>query len=66
LQNETELTLIEDPRRITSTNDINYNLALLVQNEIQIVETSIYSPHLEKMKEFYVDKLSLEFVSEQR
>ena len=35
LQNETELTLIEDPRRITSTNDVNYNLALLVQNEIQ-------------------------------
>jgi len=32
----------------------------------KIVETSIYSPHLEKMKEFYVDKLGLEFVSEQR
>jgi hypothetical protein len=28
LQNETELTLIEDPRRIISTNDVNYNLAL--------------------------------------
>jgi catechol 2,3-dioxygenase-like lactoylglutathione lyase family enzyme len=32
----------------------------------KIVETSIYSSHLEKMKEFYVDKLGLEFVSEQR
>jgi catechol 2,3-dioxygenase-like lactoylglutathione lyase family enzyme len=32
----------------------------------KIVETSIYSCHLEKMKEFYVDKLGLEFVSEQR
>lgn len=31
----------------------------------KIVETSIYSSHLEKMKEFYVDKLGLEFVSEQ-
>jgi catechol 2,3-dioxygenase-like lactoylglutathione lyase family enzyme len=32
----------------------------------KIVETSIYSCHLEKMKEFYIDKLGLEFVSEQR
>jgi catechol 2,3-dioxygenase-like lactoylglutathione lyase family enzyme len=32
----------------------------------KIVETSIYSSDLEKMKEFYVDKLGLEFVSEQR
>ena len=32
----------------------------------KIVETSIYSSHLEKMKEFYVDKLGLEFVSEQK
>ena len=31
----------------------------------KIVETSIYSSNLEKMKEFYVDKLGLEFVSEQ-
>ncbi len=31
----------------------------------KIVETSIYSSDLEKMKEFYVDKLGLEFVSEQ-
>jgi len=31
----------------------------------KIVETSIYSSDLEKMKEFYVDKLRLEFVSEQ-
>jgi len=31
----------------------------------KIVETSIYSSQLEKMKEFYVDKLGLEFVSEQ-
>ena len=30
----------------------------------KIVETSIYSSNLEKMKEFYVDKLGLEFVSE--
>jgi catechol 2,3-dioxygenase-like lactoylglutathione lyase family enzyme len=26
----------------------------------KIVETSLYSSHLEKMKEFYVDKLGLE------
>lgn len=32
----------------------------------KIVETSIYSSDLERMKEFYVDKLGLEFVSEQR
>jgi catechol 2,3-dioxygenase-like lactoylglutathione lyase family enzyme len=32
----------------------------------KIVETSIYSSDLEKMKEFYVDKLGLVFVSEQR
>ncbi len=32
----------------------------------KIVETCIYSSDLEKMKEFYVDKLGLEFVSEQR
>ena len=32
----------------------------------KIVETSIYSSHLEKMKEFYVDKLGLEFVNEYR
>ena len=32
----------------------------------KIVETSIYTSDLEKMKEFYVGKLSLEFVSEQR
>jgi catechol-2,3-dioxygenase len=32
----------------------------------KIIETSIYSSELEKMKEFYVDKLGLEFVSEQR
>jgi len=32
----------------------------------KIVETSIYSSELEKMKKFYVDKLGLEFVSEQR
>ena len=31
----------------------------------KIVETSVYSSDLEKMKEFYVDKLGLEFVSEQ-
>ena len=31
----------------------------------KIVETSIYSSNLEKMKEFYVDKLGLEFVSKQ-
>src|SRR5215510_2435575 len=30
----------------------------------KIVETSIYTSDLEKMKEFYVDKLGLEFVSE--
>jgi catechol 2,3-dioxygenase-like lactoylglutathione lyase family enzyme len=32
----------------------------------KIVETSIYSFNLEKMKEFYVDKLGLDFVSEQK
>jgi catechol 2,3-dioxygenase-like lactoylglutathione lyase family enzyme len=32
----------------------------------KIVETSIYSSHLEEMKEFYVDKLGLELVSEQK
>ena len=32
----------------------------------KIVETSVYSSDLEKMKEFYVDKLGLEFVSEQK
>jgi catechol 2,3-dioxygenase-like lactoylglutathione lyase family enzyme len=32
----------------------------------KIVETSMYSSDLEKMKEFYVDKLGLDFVSEQR
>lgn len=32
----------------------------------KIAETSIYSSNLEKMKEFYVDKLGLEFVSEQK
>ncbi|HEY7108212.1 MAG TPA: VOC family protein [Nitrososphaeraceae archaeon] len=32
----------------------------------KIVETSIYTSNLEKMKEFYVDKLGLEFVSEQK
>jgi catechol-2,3-dioxygenase len=32
----------------------------------KIIETSIYSSELEKMKEFYADKLGLEFVSEQR
>ena len=32
----------------------------------KIVETSIYSSHLEKMKEFYVDKLGLGLVSEQK
>jgi catechol 2,3-dioxygenase-like lactoylglutathione lyase family enzyme len=32
----------------------------------KIVETSIYSSDLEKMKEFYVGKLGLVFVSEQR
>jgi catechol 2,3-dioxygenase-like lactoylglutathione lyase family enzyme len=32
----------------------------------KIVETSIYSSNLKKMKEFYVDKLGLEFVSEQK
>ena len=32
----------------------------------KIVETSIYSSHLEKMKEFYVDKLGLQRVSEQK
>ena len=31
----------------------------------KIIETSIYSTDLIKMKEFYVDKLGLEFVSEQ-
>ena len=32
----------------------------------KIVETSIYSSNLEKMKEFYVDKLGLDFGSEQK
>jgi catechol 2,3-dioxygenase-like lactoylglutathione lyase family enzyme len=32
----------------------------------KVVETSIYSSHLEKMKEFYIDKLGLELVAEQR
>jgi len=32
----------------------------------KIVETSIYTSDLEKMKDFYVDKLGLEYVSEQR
>ena len=32
----------------------------------KIVETSIYSTNLEEMKDFYVGKLSLEFVSEQK
>lgn len=32
----------------------------------KIVEMSIYSPHLEKMKKFYVDKLGLDLVSEQK
>ena len=32
----------------------------------KIVETSIYTSDLEKMKEFYVDKLGLEYISEQR
>jgi catechol-2,3-dioxygenase len=32
----------------------------------KIIEISIYSSDLEKMKEFYVDKLGLEFASEQR
>jgi len=32
----------------------------------KIIETSIYSSDLEKMKEFYVDKLGLEFVSERK
>lgn len=31
----------------------------------KVIETSIYSSDLEKMKEFYIDKLGLEFVSEQ-
>lgn len=31
----------------------------------KIIETSIYSSELEKMKEFYVDKLGLELVSQQ-
>jgi catechol 2,3-dioxygenase-like lactoylglutathione lyase family enzyme len=31
----------------------------------KIVETSIYTSDLEKMKEFYVDKLGLEYISEQ-
>ena len=31
----------------------------------KIIETSVYSSDLEKMKEFYVNKLGLEFVSEQ-
>ena len=32
----------------------------------KIVELSIYSSDLEKMKEFYVDKLGLELVSDQK
>ena len=32
----------------------------------KIVETSIYSSDLEKMKKFYVDKLGLTLVSEQK
>ncbi|HKX21102.1 MAG TPA: VOC family protein [Nitrososphaeraceae archaeon] len=32
----------------------------------KIVETSIYSTNLEDMKDFYVNKLGLEFVSEQQ
>jgi catechol-2,3-dioxygenase len=32
----------------------------------KIVETSIYSTNLEEMKVFYVNKLGLEFVSEQK
>ena len=32
----------------------------------KIVKTSTYSFHLEKMKKFYVDKLGLELVSEQK
>lgn len=32
----------------------------------KIVETSIYSTNLEDMKDFYVNKLGLEFVSEQK
>ena len=32
----------------------------------KIVETSIYTTDLEKMKEFYVEKLGLEYISEQR
>ena len=32
----------------------------------KIAETSIYSSELEKMNEFYVNKLGLEFVSEQK
>ena len=31
----------------------------------KLIETSVYSSDLEKMKEFYVDKLGLEFVSQQ-
>ena len=31
----------------------------------KVVETSIYSSNLEKMKDFYVDKLGLELVSQQ-
>ena len=32
----------------------------------KIVETSIYSTNLEDMEDFYVNKLGLEFVSEQK
>ena len=32
----------------------------------KIIETSIYSSELENMKEFYVDKLGLELVSQQK
>ena len=31
----------------------------------KVLETSLYSSDLETMKEFYVEKLGLEFVSEQ-
>lgn len=32
----------------------------------KVVETSLYSSDLEKMKQFYVEELGLELVSEQR
>ena len=44
--------------------DLLYSLAALKFRKI--VETSIYSSDLEKMKEFYVDKLGLQLVSEQK